>query len=156
MVYNRHFCPWSWDGQRVISFSFGPPSTHERFYPGAALGVWISAGISGAHINPAVRVLPLVDRGNLTMRETDHSWISFLEKVLMEKSAQSVKLLIYSCRIFYFLPHCNSLHSRSSCWRFCWGCFDLWPISPAHQYLRRQSYQTYDRNSQPFCCIPGE
>lgn len=27
-----------------------------RFFPGTALGVWISGGISGGHINPAVTI----------------------------------------------------------------------------------------------------
>ena len=74
-------------------------------FSGAALGVWLSGGISGGHINPVVRLCsswrlsPRTILGANMIRAGDHL-LSYLPSIPMEESA--------------------ALHSRSGLGRVLW------------------------------------
>ena len=75
----------------------------ERLYPGAALGVWISAGISGAHINPAVRCQTTCKPHWLFEHNRNRSLLDWLSG----KSSHGKKCPVspYSKSEFLFGPH---------------------------------------------------
>lgn len=49
-----------WAIGEISSYAPHKPSAHPRFFTGLALGVWITLGISGGHVNPAVCTLFLI------------------------------------------------------------------------------------------------